>query len=202
MVNKDVPSHDGELTVAEHENQGSTLNLGARLKELRLRKGFSQRQLATEAGVTSGFISQVERNKVNPSISTLRRMINALGMGMAEFYTSNVPNSSQIFFRKEEMVNMGSGDIAYMLVGAPRRSRKMNLVRETYAPYADTGPLKHTGHEAGFIISGHIELTVDNEVALLGPGDGYYFESWLPHRFHNPHDTPCDIVSVNTPPSF
>lgn len=184
------------------KNKNDLINSGAQLRELRIRKGYSQRDLAAKAGVTSGFISQVERNRVNPSISTLRRLLDALGMTMAEFYTSNLPNSSQAFFRKEEMINMGNGDVTYLLVGATRHSRKMNLVRETYPPHADTGPLKHTGHEAGFIISGHIELTVADEVAILGPGDGYYFESWLPHRFHNPHDTPCDIVSVNTPPSF
>lgn len=177
-------------------------NSGAQLKELRIRKGYSQRALASKAGVTSGFISQVERNKVNPSISTLRRLLDALGMTMAEFFTSSLPTSSQVFFREDEMVNVGNSDVIYWLVGANRRNRKMNLVREAYPAHADTGELRHTGHEAGFVISGRIELTVADEVEILEAGDGYYFESRIPHRFRNPDDQPCHIVSVNTPPSF
>ena len=62
--------------------------------------------------------------------------------------------------------------------------------------------LSHDGQEGGVIVKGEIELTVDAEVQILTPGDGYFFDSHLPHRFRNVGDQDCEIVSANTPPSL
>lgn len=179
-----------------------SFNRGRQLRELRLQKGYSQRELADRAEVTSGFISQVEQNKSNPSISTLRRMLDALETTMAEFYTRELQPSSQYFFKKDELVDIGNGDVEYWLVGAGRHGRKMDLLHEMYPPKADSGMIKHTGHEAGVVVSGCIELTVGDETAVLQVGDAYYFESRIPHRFNNIGDVECHIISANTPPSI
>ena len=80
----------------------------------------------------------------------------------------------------------------------------LQMLDETYPPGADTGPelLSHTGEEAGIVISGKIEITVDDQVRVLGPGEGYLFDSRLPHRFRNTGDQDCEIISACTPPSF
>ena len=52
------------------------------------------------------------------------------------------------------------------------------------------------------MIRGEIEVTVGDDVALLSAGDAYYFESNIPHRFRNPGDKECEVVSVCTPPNF
>jgi mannose-6-phosphate isomerase-like protein (cupin superfamily) len=77
-------------------------------------------------------------------------------------------------------------------------------MHEKYAPGADTGPelISHEAEEAGVIIRGEIEITVDDEVRVLGPGAGYLFNSRLPHRFRNTGDQDCEIISACTPPSF
>lgn len=175
---------------------------GRQLKDLRVLKGFSQRELADKAGVTSGFISQVEQNKSNPSIGTLRRILDELKTTMAEFYTRELTPSFQIFFKKDELVDIGNGDVEYLLVGASRHKRKMDLLRENYPPKADSGIITHTGHEAGVVVSGSIEVTVGDEVSVLEAGDAYYFESRIPHRFNNIGDVACEIISANTPPSI
>ena len=80
----------------------------------------------------------------------------------------------------------------------------LQVLHERYAPGADTGPelLRHEAEEAGVVIHGEIEVTVDDDVRVLGPGDGYLFDSRLPHRFRNISDVECEIISVCTPPSF
>lgn len=176
-----------------------TFDIGRQLKELRTLKQLSQRDVAAQAGVTSGFISQVEKNITSPSISTLKRLLDVLGITMADFFTRELTPTSQFFFKKDELADIGNGDIKYLLVGANRDKRKMDVLCEVYPPQADTGLLKHTGHEAGVVISGCIEVTVGDEVTMLEIGDAYYFESRIPHRFRNISDTPCKMVSVNTP---
>ncbi|WP_231874799.1 cupin domain-containing protein [Acetobacter cerevisiae] len=78
------------------------------------------------------------------------------------------------------------------------------MLDEVYAPRTDTGKtmLHHTGEEGGVVISGEIEVIVADQRAILGPGDAYYFDSNLPHRFRNIGKEPCHIVSAATPPSF
>jgi mannose-6-phosphate isomerase-like protein (cupin superfamily) len=80
----------------------------------------------------------------------------------------------------------------------------MCILREIMPPGSDTGKdmLSHEGEEGGVIIKGQIELTVADEVRVLGPGDAYYFESKSPHRFRNVGKTEAILVSANTPASF
>ena len=81
---------------------------------------------------------------------------------------------------------------------------QLQILKERYEPGADTGrvPLVHEGEEGGIVISGRLEVTVDSERRILGPGDAYYFESHRPHRFRAVGPTPCEVVSACTPPSF
>ena len=78
------------------------------------------------------------------------------------------------------------------------------MLHETYPPGADTGPelLRHEGEEAGIVISGQIEITAGGQRRVLRQGEGYLFDSRLPHRFRNPGPEPCVIVSACTPPTF
>ena len=62
--------------------------------------------------------------------------------------------------------------------------------------------LSHEGEEGGIVLRGKIELTVGDQVQTLLPGDAYYFKSTLPHRFRNPGNEECEIVSACTPPTF
>ena len=81
----------------------------------------------------------------------------------------------------------------------------MCIMREVYQPLSDTGPemLQHAGHEGGIVVSGQLELTVNETTWLLDPGDSYYFESRFPHRFRNPSaEQVCEVVSANSPPTF
>jgi quercetin dioxygenase-like cupin family protein len=62
--------------------------------------------------------------------------------------------------------------------------------------------LSHAGEEAGLVIRGRLEVTVGDQVAVLGPGEAYFFESRVPHRFRNPGDEVCIVVAAATPPSL
>ena len=181
-----------------------SLDVGAHLKAVRQMYGLSQRELAKRAGVTNGLISLIEQNRVSPSVSSLKKVLDGVPMALADFFTLDLASKPQVFFRKEELADIGTGSVELRLVGGRLSSRSMAVRHEKYPPGADTGEemLTHAGEEGGVVVRGRIELTVGGEVRILGAGDAYYFRSPLPHRFRNPGREDCEIVSASAPPTF
>jgi len=181
-----------------------SVDVGAHLKAVRQMYGLSQRELAKRAGVTNGLISLIEQNRVSPSISSLKKVLDGIPMAMADFFTMDVGGKPQVFFPREEQADIGSGSVELRLVGGRLSKRNMTILHECYAPDADTGEamLTHAGEEGGVVVKGCIELTVGGESRVLGPGDAYYFKSSLPHRFRNVGREECVIVSASSPPTF
>lgn len=181
-----------------------SIDVGARLRSVRLIYGLSQRELARRAGVTNGLISLIEQNRVSPSVGSLKKVLDGVPMSLAEFFTINVEETPQIFYGDDELVEIGSDDVSLRLVAARRPARQLTILRERYAPGAATGDdaLAHRGEEGGVVIRGRIELTVGGTSRVLGPGEAYYFSSSIPHRFRNVGRESCEIISASAPPTF
>jgi transcriptional regulator with XRE-family HTH domain len=182
-----------------------TEELGKRLAEVRKSKGLSQRELAKRAGVTNSTISLIEQDRVSPSVSSLKKVLDGFPMTMAEFFTLGVDEDQRaVFFPQQAQPNVGQGLVEYYLVGAGLPNRRISVLREVYGVGGDTGAemIQHEGEEGGVVIAGQVELTVGDKVSVLGPGDGYYFDCRKPHRFRNAGDVDVVIVSANQPPSF
>ncbi|GGY13116.1 MerR family transcriptional regulator [Paludibacterium paludis] len=172
---------------------------------VRERFGFSQRELAKRAGVTNGTISLIEQNRVSPSVSSLKKVLEGLPITLAEFFTFDAePQPARVFYQADELPNLGNDTMKLLLIGTAHEKRDIAILKEWYAPGADTGPdmLTHEGQEGGVVIRGQVEVTVDQETRTLGPGDAYYFDSRLPHRFRNTGNEPCEVVSASSPPTF
>lgn len=182
----------------------AVIDVGGHLKLVRTMYGLSQRELAKRAGVTNGTISLIEQNRVSPSISSLKKVLDGIPMSLAEFFTLDAQASPQVFYAREELADLGDGDVSLRLVAAKRPNRAMSIMHERYRPGADTGAdmLTHKGEEGGIVVRGRIELTVGGQTRLLEAGDAYYFPSSVPHRFRNPGPDPCEIISASTPPTF
>jgi transcriptional regulator with XRE-family HTH domain len=181
-----------------------SIDVGAHLKSVRQMYGLSQRELAKRAGVTNGLISLIEQNRVSPSVSSLKRVLDGIPMTLADFFTLDLSGKPQVFFARDELADIGSGAVELRLVGGRLGKRNMSIVHERYAAHADTGEdmLSHAGEEGGVIVRGRIELSVGGDSRVLGPGDAYYFRSTLPHRFRNPDREECEIVSATSPPTL
>jgi transcriptional regulator with XRE-family HTH domain len=188
----------------EHSVADLTIDVGAHLRAVRTIYGLSQRELAKRAGVTNGLISLIEQNRVSPSVSSLKKVLDGIPMSIAEFFTLDLSAIPQVFYRSDELTDLGDRSVALKLVAARRANRAMSVIHERYAPGADTGAdmLRHEGEEGGVVVRGRIELTVGGETRVLGPGDAYYFTTAIPHRFRNSGSEPCEIVSASTPPTF
>ena len=182
------------------------MDIGARLQRVRTARNLSQRELARRVGVTNSTISLIEQNKVSPSVSSLKKVLDGIPISLADFFTLDMeiglPDSP--FYSAEELPDVGSNGIHYFLVGQHRPQRQMCILREVMSPGSDTGDsmLAHDGEEGGVVIAGEVEVTVGEQVRVLKAGEGYYFESRTPHRFRNIGDVDAVIVSANTPATF
>ena len=181
-----------------------SIDVGTHLKAVRQMYGLSQRELAKRAGVTNGLISLIEQNRVSPSVSSLKKVLDGIPMALADFFTLDLGGKPQVFFPREELANIGTASVELRLVGGRLAQRSMSILHEHYAANADTGEemLTHAGEEGGVVVRGKIELTVGGESRVLGAGDAYYFKSSVPHRFRNLGREECEIVSASSPPSF
>ncbi|GHF56812.1 transcriptional regulator [Seohaeicola zhoushanensis] len=193
--------------------RGHGVDIGGRLRSVRESRGLSQRDLAGRAGLTNGAISLIEQNKSSPSVASLKRLLDAIPMTMSEFFSEVEESESPKYFYSAgeftelapQSIGLGTGarGVSLRQLGDAARHALM-VLHETYPPGADTGPdmLSHESEEAGIVISGIIEVTVGEQVRVLNPGDGYLFDSRLPHRFRNIGESDCVVVSACTPPTF
>src|SRR5262245_44637501 len=181
-----------------------SIDVGARLRSVRITFGLSQRALARRAGVTNGLISLIEQSRVSPSVSSLKKVLDGVPMSLAEFFTLDLSAAPQAFFNADELTELGNEQVSLRLVAAQRPGRQLTVIHERYAPGAETGDemLTHRGEEGGVVVRGRIELTLAGVTRVLSAGEAYYFSSHLPHRFRNVGREPCEIISASTPATF
>ena len=180
------------------------LNVGERLRTLRETNGMSQRALAKKAGVTNGIISMIEKNRNSPSLATLKKILDAIPIPFAEFFAEGATPQLRTFYKADELHEIGSSGFSFRQVGVDLSGRAMQILHERIDIGADSGieMLRHESEEGGVVIRGTIELTVGSEIQILGPGDAYYFDSRIPHRFRNIGEDRVEMVSACSPPAL
>jgi len=182
---------------------GAAIDVSTRLRNLRVARKMSQRLLARRSGISNATISLIESGKMNPSVAVLKCILDAIEMDLAAFFAEETNDPEPLVYRSEELLEIGQGPISFRQVGRSIEGRSIQILHERYAPGSDTGkvPLHHAGEEGGVVIRGEIELIVDGERHVLGPGDAYYFKSSRPHRCRNIGTEECELVSACSPPS-
>lgn len=181
------------------------IDVGQRLKTLRSKQGLTQRELARRAGVTHVTVSLLERDRINPSLGLLKKVVAGLSMTLGEFFSAeDGAGQRQVFYARDELHLLAEGRITLRQVGANLRGRALQVIMGEYRPGSDTGTqsYSHEGEEAGIVVKGRIEMTVGGQTRILGPGDAYYFESATPHRVRNTGRETCLVIGACTPPSF
>src|SRR5579885_2649194 len=141
MINKvDNSGHRNDIAAGPVEDiEHMSIDVGARLRNVRTTFGLSQRELARRAGVTNGLISLIEQNRVSPSVSSLKKVLDGVPMSLAEFFTLDLSAAPQAFFGADELVELGNQEVSLRLVAAKRPGRQLTVLHERYAAGAATG---------------------------------------------------------------
>src|SRR6202166_1157600 len=123
-------------TITHGENTVSP-DVGTHLTGVRQMYGLSQRELAKRAGVTNGLISLIEQNRVSPSVSSLKKVLDGIPMALADFFALDLAGKPQVFFPRDELADIGSGAVQLRLVRGRFGKRSMTILHERFSGKAD-----------------------------------------------------------------
>jgi len=198
------PSSGPAVPASSAASPSPDIDVGARLKALRLAHGLSQRELARRAGVSNATVSMIEANRVSPSVAALKQILAGVPIGISAFFAAAEAEVEKVVWRAGELTEIAGGAISYRQIGGDLTGRSLQMLHERYRPGTDSGrpTISHQGEEAGLVIRGLLELEVAGRRYTLEAGDAYFFDSRKPHAFRNIGDVDLVIVSACTPPSF
>ncbi|WP_372884284.1 helix-turn-helix domain-containing protein [Shimia sp.] len=188
-----------------HQTPQDTATLGADLRALRKSRGLTLTEMAQRLGRSVGWLSQVERDKSEPSISDLRGIAHCLGVPMSLLFGhANAPADEQGYVvRAGARRPMGSGEeglIEELL--SPDLTDDFEMVHSTFRPRsAMQVPAQRPTQEVGYIISGRLDLTIGDRAFTVGAGDSFRFRGER-YRWANPYDEPCVAIWVIAPPVY
>lgn len=178
-------------------------DVGDQVRRYRLARRMSQRALGEQAGVTSGFLSQLETGRANASVSTLRRLADALGVGLVDLVEPG-PVAAARVVRADRRRHLGAshGMTKWFLTDPPFGHVEMYAV--DIEPGGSTGPAPYRhgdSEEVILVVRGSVRVELGDEVHELATGDSIVFASSTPHRVANAADAPAELVWVNSPPT-
>ena len=179
------------------------MEIGNKLKELRIGKGLTQEELADRAELSKGFISQIERDLTSPSIATLVDILQCLGTNLNEFFSDD--EEEQVVFGDEDYFEKKDTDlkntIEWIIPNAQRNM--MEPIRLTLKPggltYRD---LPHEGEEFGYVLKGSIKIHIGHKSYTAKKGESFYFTPHSEHYIEAFGTSGAVILWVSPPPNF
>lgn len=179
------------------------MNIGNKIKELRIQKGLTQEELADRAELSKGFISQVERDLTSPSISTLMDILQCLGSTLKDFFNDTYEEqtvfSDKDYFEKEDVELHNK--IEWIIPNAQKNI--MEPIRLTLEPGGSTYPDNpHEGEEFGYVLSGSITLHIGSKAYKAKKGESFYFTPSSTHYITANAKTGASLIWISSPPSF
>ena len=177
------------------------MDIGEKLRLLRIRRGLTQEDMADRCELSKGFISQVERNLASPSIATLTDMLECLGSSLSQFFSEEkdektVFTPQDMFVKEDEQL---CGSITWLVPDAQKNTMEPILVDlgedgRTYEL------LPHQGEEFGYVLQGSICIHLGNKTYRAKKGESFYFTPDKKHYLTSRHG--ASLIWVSTPPSF
>jgi transcriptional regulator with XRE-family HTH domain len=184
--------------------------VGTRLRQQRERHGISLRELARRVGVSPSLVSQIELDRVNPSVSTLYALVTELGMTMSDVF-GEAPAAAPLAVSEQRhedgfvtlpgarsVINLASGVCWERLT--PRSDPDVEFLHVVYPVGAEScsedALLTHRGREYGYVTSGTLGVKVGFDEYELGPGASIAFDSSSPHRLWTIGDEPVHGIWV------
>jgi transcriptional regulator with XRE-family HTH domain len=168
-------------------NDALSVDVAGRLRELREEKGMSLRALAAKSGLSANALSMIERSRTSPSVSTLYRVADALGVPITTFFGPPVIRSKVVYQKASGRTRVPFQRGLWEGLGGEQFAGRVEPFMLTLESSASSGlhSMVHTGHEFVFCLHGHLEYHVENQTFDLEPGDSLIFAAHLRHRWRN-----------------
>lgn len=177
------------------------MELGIKIKALRLQCGLTQEELADRCELTKGYISQLENELTSPSITTLEDMLSALGTSFAEFFSDD--KEEQIVFTDDDFFEKVADDHKITWLVPNSQKNEMEPIRIEIEPNTKLSQdIPHEGEEFGYVLEGSIVLHIGKKEYVANKGEAFYYESAKVHFLENRTETPAVVLWISSPPTF
>ena len=178
------------------------MKIGTELKRIRVSQGMTLEELSNKCGYSKALISRVETGSVSPSLTSLMKMVSALGLKLHDLFTSIERGQASVVRKGEEKTFTTENKSVMEFLATDIAMKKMEPVRIT-APTGYVSGEKsdvHYGEEFLFVLGGKIEISVGDASHKLGQGDSIYLSAGTPHQWRNAGKDDAKVISVATPP--
>lgn len=184
-------------------DSASKMEIGSKIKELRIKKGLTQEELADRCELSKGFISQLENDVTSPSIATLIDILQCLGTDLPHFFNDN--QDDQIVFGAadyfEKIDSELHNKIEWIIPNAQKN--EMEPIRVTLEAGGSTYPdLPHEGEEFGYVLSGTIYIILGDRTIKAKKGESFYFRPDSRHYIKTGEKSGASFLWISTPPNF
>ncbi len=177
------------------------MDIGNKLKELRVLKGLTQEELADRSELSKGFISQLERNLTSPSITTLMDILQCLGTSIGEFF-NEAPDEQIVFGKQDYFVKEDTeykNEIKWIIPNAQKNT--IEPIYLTLQAGGSTCPdTPHEGEEFGYVLQGAVSIHLGNKTYKAKKGESFYYTADKTHFLSS--KSGAVLIWVSSPPSF
>lgn len=182
----------------DFQRDAVSVDVGQRLKELREERRMSIRSLATKSNLSANALSMIERGKTSPSVSTLYKLSDALGVPITEFFGPAPEKQNAILVKADSRARVPFSRGLWEGLGGEQFTGRVEPFILTLESGTTSGPhnMVHSGHEFIFVLRGHLEYLVEKQVYLLDAGDSLLFAANLNHRWRNPSNVVTNALLV------
>ena len=170
-----------------YKKNAISVNVGGRLRELRTGRGLSIRELGRQSNLSANALSMIERGKTSPSVSTLYKLADALGLPVTTFFGSETERETVVYCKADERTRIPFQRGTWEGLGGENFVGRVEPFVLTLESGANSGlfEMQHTGHEFVLCLRGELEYQVEDKFYNLQPGDSLMFSARLRHRWRN-----------------
>ncbi|MEP5729905.1 MAG: XRE family transcriptional regulator [Sulfitobacter sp.] len=172
--------------------------MGSKLRQRRKELGLTLEAVANQAGVTTGFISQVERNITSPSLASLTALADALDAHITDFFDPPPKPEQTSRAKMREIYSSPGGGFDFERLSTSFDGSTLNGLMVHHPPGFVIEEMVHEGEEFYYVIKGALTLTIDGLRTVVGVGDSIHFHSMRPHSVHNETNETVSVLVVNT----
>jgi len=178
----------------------TAVDVGGRLRELRQERGMSMRALGRASGLSTNALSMIERGRTSPSVSTLYKISEALGVPITAFFRLEPPKQEVVFRKANDRRSVPFPRGVWEGLGGESFVGGLEPFLLTLEVGASSGRfgMLHSGHEFVLCLQGSLEYEVEDERYLLEDGDSLLFAAQLQHRWRNAGKSTCRVVIALT----
>jgi transcriptional regulator with XRE-family HTH domain len=179
------------------------MQLGRKIRDLRLRRGMTVQQLAEASGLSKGFISQVENDRTSPSLATLRDLAEALKTSVAYLVVEEERVPYVVRRAERPRIEVG-GNTSKVEVLSASPKRNLELLMAELPPDMPAGERRHYHHgeECMVVLEGRVRLACGDHVLVLEAGDSCHYDGRVPHAVENCGTGAARVLMAITPAAF